>query len=109
MCSCWPYYPQEDFDIFLSPEDYADKALRLQFQEQHITAYENTHGQGRRPKGTAPLVANDPDGKTRTLSTEAGLRRLARQLQRSEPELWADLALRALGVGKVDKALKICG
>nr|XP_023653527.1 kinetochore-associated protein 1 isoform X2 [Paramormyrops kingsleyae] len=100
---------QEDFDIFLSPEDYADKALRLQFQEQHITAYENTHAHGRYPKGTTPVVANDPDGKTRNLSTEAGLRRLARQLQRSEPELWADLALRALGVGKVDKALKICG
>uniref|UniRef100_A0A3B3RBR1 Kinetochore associated 1 n=1 Tax=Paramormyrops kingsleyae TaxID=1676925 RepID=A0A3B3RBR1_9TELE len=99
----------EDFDIFLSPEDYADKALRLQFQEQHITAYENTHAHGRYPKGTTPVVANDPDGKTRNLSTEAGLRRLARQLQRSEPELWADLALRALGVGKVDKALKICG
>lgn len=54
-----------------------------------------------------PVVANDPDGKTKTISTEAGLRRLGRQLQRTEQELWSDLALRALGVGKVDKALKI--
>lgn len=52
-------------------------------------------------------MANDPDGKTKTISTEAGLRRLGRQLQRTEQELWSDLALRALGVGKVDKALKI--
>ena len=52
-------------------------------------------------------MANDPDGKTKTISTEAGLRRLGRQLQRTEQELWSDLALRALRVGKVDKALKI--
>uniref|UniRef100_A0A8C9TIM5 Kinetochore associated 1 n=1 Tax=Scleropages formosus TaxID=113540 RepID=A0A8C9TIM5_SCLFO len=98
---------QEDFDIFLSPEEYADRALRAQFQEQHITAYENTKARGRL-QDTRPIVANDPDGKTKTISTEAGLYRLARQLQRSEQELWADLALRALLVGKVDKALKIC-
>lgn len=53
------------------------------------------------------VVANDPDGKTKTISTEAGLRRLGRQLQRTEQELWSDLALRALRVGKVEKALKI--
>lgn len=72
-------------------------------------AYENTRGR-RSSKGKAvmtPVVANDPDGKTKTISTEAGLRRLGRQLQRTEQELWSDLALRAVGVGKVDKALKI--
>lgn len=53
------------------------------------------------------VVANDPDGKTKTISTEAGLRRLGRQLQRTEQELWSDLALRAVRVGKVEKALKI--
>ncbi|XP_064209384.1 kinetochore-associated protein 1 [Anguilla rostrata] len=100
---------QEDFDIFLTPEDYADATLRAQFQEQHITAYENTRGGASgRPNGAAPVVANDADGKMKTISTEAGLHRLARQLQRSEQELWADLALRALAVGKVEKALKIC-
>ncbi|KAJ8380268.1 hypothetical protein SKAU_G00010460 [Synaphobranchus kaupii] len=102
---------QEDFDIFLTPEDYADATLRARFQEQHITAYENTRARGGapgRPNVAAPVVANDTDGKTKTISTEAGLHRLARQLQRSEQELWADLALRALGVGKVEKALKIC-
>ncbi|KAL0979386.1 hypothetical protein UPYG_G00184390 [Umbra pygmaea] len=100
---------QEDFDIFLTPNNYEDTKVRQQMQEHHITAYDNTRARGASvSKLTAmPTVANDPDGKTKTISTEAGLRRLARQLQRTEQELWADLALRALGVGKVDKALKI--
>ncbi|XP_035514108.1 kinetochore-associated protein 1 [Morone saxatilis] len=100
---------QEDFDVFFTPSNYEDPNIRKQIQEHHITAYENTHGR-RSSKGkatTTPVVANDPDGKTKTISTEAGLRRLGRQLQRTEQELWSDLALRALGVGKVDKALKI--
>lgn len=100
---------QEDFDIFFTPSNYEDPKVRKQIQEHHITAYENTRG-CRPPKGkttAVPVVANDPDGKTKTISTEAGLRRLGRQLQRSEQELWSDLALRALRVGKVDKALKI--
>lgn len=100
---------QEDFDVFFTPSNYEDPNIRKQIQEHHITAYENTHGR-HSTKGkamTTPVVANDPDGKTKTISTEAGLRRLGRQLQRTEPELWSDLALRALRVGKVDKALKI--
>ncbi|XP_059192757.1 kinetochore-associated protein 1 isoform X1 [Centropristis striata] len=100
---------QEDFDVFFTPSNYEDPNIRKQIQEHHITAYENTRGR-RSSKGkaaTTPVVANDPDGKTKTISTEAGLRRLGRQLQRTEPELWSDLALRALRVGKVDKALKI--
>uniref|UniRef100_A0A665X5B7 Kinetochore associated 1 n=1 Tax=Echeneis naucrates TaxID=173247 RepID=A0A665X5B7_ECHNA len=100
---------QEDFDIFFTPSNYEDPNIRKQIQEHHITAYENTRGR-HSSKGkplTTPVVANDPDGKTKTISTEAGLRRLGRQLQRSEQELWSDLALRALSVGKVDKALKI--
>uniref|UniRef100_A0A8C4E9R5 Kinetochore associated 1 n=1 Tax=Dicentrarchus labrax TaxID=13489 RepID=A0A8C4E9R5_DICLA len=99
----------KDFDVFFTPSNYEDPNIRKQIQEHHITAYENTHGR-RSSKGkatTTPVVANDPDGKTKTISTEAGLRRLGRQLQRTEQELWSDLALRALGVGKVDKALKI--
>lgn len=110
---CWKdpnlLHLQEDFDIFLTPNNYEDPKVRKQFQEYHITAYENTRARGpSKSKVTAtPMVANDPDGKTKNISTEAGLRRLARQLQRTEQELWADLALRALGVGKVDKALKI--
>lgn len=53
------------------------------------------------------VVANDLDGKTRTVSTETGLRQLGRQLRQTEQELWSDLALRALQVGKVEKAVKI--
>ncbi|XP_017269121.1 kinetochore-associated protein 1 [Kryptolebias marmoratus] len=100
---------QEDFDVFFTPSNYEDPNIRKQIQEHHITAYENTRA-GRSSKGKAsstPVVSNDPDGKTKTISTEAGLRRLGRQLQRTEQELWSDLGLRALSVGKVDKALKI--
>uniref|UniRef100_A0AAQ6AG83 Kinetochore associated 1 n=1 Tax=Amphiprion ocellaris TaxID=80972 RepID=A0AAQ6AG83_AMPOC len=100
---------QEDFDVFFTPSNYEDPDIRKQIQEHHITAYENTRGRhsSKAKAMTTPVVANDPDGKTKTISTEAGLRRLGRQLQRTEQELWSDLALRALGVGKVDKALKI--
>ncbi|XP_068167481.1 kinetochore-associated protein 1 [Antennarius striatus] len=100
---------QEDFDVFFTPYNYEDPNIRKQIQEHHITAYENTRGRNssNRKAMTTPVVANDPDGKTKTISTEAGLRRLGRQLQRTEQELWSDLALRALRVGKVDKALKI--
>lgn len=111
---------QEDFDIFLTPEEYEDPAVRRQFSQQLITAYENTrawhHSRKKHPdksnskepetKAKAAVV-NDPDGKTRTLSTEAGLHRLARHLERTEQELWADLADRALEAGNVEKALKI--
>lgn len=100
---------QEDFDVFFTPSNYEDPNIRKQIQERHITAYENTRGRhSSKGKSMATLVvANDPDGKTKTISTEAGLRRLGRQLQRTEQELWSDLALRALRVGKVEKALKI--
>ncbi|MBN3296609.1 KNTC1 protein, partial [Amia calva] len=97
---------QEDFDIFLSLEDYENPALLAQFQEEHVKAYEGTLSRARTRK--ASVVANDADGKTKTISTEAGLYRLALLLQRSEQELGADLAMRALAVGKVEKALKIC-
>ncbi|KAL7836428.1 hypothetical protein AOLI_G00277120 [Acnodon oligacanthus] len=111
---------QEDFDIFLTPEEYDDPAVRQQFNQQLITAYENTrawrHSGKKHPDKVTIIkpdskakaaVANDPDGKTKTLSTEAGLHRLARHLQRTEQELWADLAVRALEAGNVEKALKI--
>ncbi|XP_060762821.1 kinetochore-associated protein 1 isoform X2 [Neoarius graeffei] len=111
---------QEDFDIFLTPEEYDDPAVRRQFNKQLITASENTRAwrhlrkkhpdksNAKEPDNKAKAaVANDPDGKTRTLSTEAGLHRLARHLERTEQELWADLSDRALEAGNVEKALKI--
>lgn len=77
-------------------------------KEHHITAYENTRARHSfNGKAVSTPVVSDPDGKTKTISTEAGLRRLGRQLQRTEQELWSDLGLRALRVGNVDKALKI--
>ena len=85
--------------------------MRQQIQEHHIMAYENTRG-CRQPGGPLPdppTLAKDPDGKSKSVSTQAGLGRLGRQLQRTKQELWSDLALRALGVGKVEVALKILG
>ncbi|XP_030225552.1 kinetochore-associated protein 1 [Gadus morhua] len=102
---------QEDFDVFFTPANYEDPAMRQQIQEHHIMAYENTRG-CRQPGGPLPdppTLAKDPDGKSKSVSTQAGLGRLGRQLQRTKQELWSDLALRALGVGKVEVALKILG
>ncbi|KTG31647.1 hypothetical protein cypCar_00036441 [Cyprinus carpio] len=104
---------QEDFDIFLTPEEYEDPAVRRKFNLQLITAYENAQAWRRSGRqhpdevSGAHLKGSDPDGKTKSLSTEAGLHRLARQLQKTEQELWADLALRALEAGDVEKALQI--
>lgn len=111
---------QEDFDIFLTPAEYDDPVVRDKFSQQLITAYENTQAWRRSGKqhpdkvssnrvDDNTTIANDPDGKTKSLSTEAGLHRLARQLQKTEQELWANLALRALDAGDVEKALKILG
>lgn len=87
--------------------------MRRKFNLQLITAYENAQAWRRSGRqhpdevSGAHLKGSDPDGKTKSLSTEAGLHRLARQLQKTEQELWADLALRALEAGDVEKALQI--
>lgn len=78
-----------------------------------MVAYENAQAQCFKSKAEkaktmkTTVVANNCDGKTRTIATEASVRRLGTQLQRTEQELWSDLALRALRVGKVEKALMI--
>ncbi|XP_061674025.1 kinetochore-associated protein 1 isoform X2 [Syngnathoides biaculeatus] len=82
---------QEHFDIFLTPTNYKDPNIQKQITEHHIAAYERTQG---------PILST-------TASTEAGLHRLCRLLQRSEQDLWSDLALRALRTGNVQKALPI--
>ncbi|XP_028824340.1 kinetochore-associated protein 1 isoform X2 [Denticeps clupeoides] len=113
---------QEQFDIFLSPDEYEDPQLLKRFKQQVITAYENTKAWRHLAKksSTAPPTMDDekvivsasrhgPDvvSLTKTISTEAGPQRLAQQLQLSEQEVWTDMAHRALEVGKVEKALKI--
>ncbi|MGH0147908.1 UNVERIFIED_CONTAM: hypothetical protein FKN15_011201 [Acipenser sinensis] len=97
---------QEDFDIFLSLEDYENRTLLSQLREKHIETYENTLSRSKTEKTS--VVAKGQDGKTKTISTESGLYRLALLLQLTEQELGAELAMRALAVGKVEKALKIC-
>ncbi|XP_024909034.1 kinetochore-associated protein 1 isoform X2 [Cynoglossus semilaevis] len=99
----------QDFDVFITPSNFEDPEIRKQIKELHLTTYENTRRRqsSKRKATTNSVVANDPHGKIKTISTEAGLHRLGRQLQHTEQELWSELALRALEVGKVDKALKI--
>ncbi|XP_038618823.1 kinetochore-associated protein 1 [Tachyglossus aculeatus] len=94
---------QEDFDIFLSVEDYGNRSLVTQLREEHIKAYESTRSTQKSGKTQEMTPAN-----TKCPSTESRLYRLALLLQVSEPELGGELALRALNAGKVEKALKIC-
>lgn len=95
---------QEDFDVFVTPAEYRDPAIRKQIQEHYIAAFKNMRSQR---VSKSKDQASDPDSKAKSISTEAGLKRLGRQIQKSEQELWSDLALRALGLGKVDQALQI--
>ncbi|KAG8456065.1 hypothetical protein GDO86_002025 [Hymenochirus boettgeri] len=95
---------QEDFDIFLSLEDYENRSLVSQLRDQHIIAYESTKSKSVKTSENDPVVGNN----TKIPSTESRLYRLALLLQVTEQELGAELALRALAFGKVEKSLQIC-
>ncbi|XP_053328174.1 kinetochore-associated protein 1 [Spea bombifrons] len=97
---------QEDFDIFLSLEEYENRSLMSQLRDEHIRAYESTRSKSKSEKTTEQATAIDENAKTP--STESRLYRLALLLQVTEQELGAELALRALGQGKVEKSLQIC-
>ncbi|XP_041954273.1 kinetochore-associated protein 1 isoform X1 [Alosa sapidissima] len=105
---------QEDFDVFLTPDELDDPKVRKLFEEQVCKAYENTKGVKRFASSSraedAARPSQDPGvnslSSTATFS-EAGLCRLARRLQLTEQELWTGMAHRALEAGKVEKALKI--
>ncbi|KAE8635123.1 hypothetical protein XENTR_v10002517 [Xenopus tropicalis] len=98
---------QEDFDIFLSIEDYENRVLVSQLRDEHIIAYETTKSKSKNSGKTSELNPTF-DEKTKIPSTESRLYRLALLLQVTEQELGAELALRALAFGKVEKALQIC-
>ncbi|KAG9469136.1 hypothetical protein GDO78_021163, partial [Eleutherodactylus coqui] len=97
---------QEDFDIFLSLEEYENRSLVSQLREEHITAYETTKSKLKSEK--TPEQNSGLDKKSKVPSTESRLYRLALLLQVTEQELGAELALRALAAGKIEKALQIC-
>ncbi|XP_040203268.1 kinetochore-associated protein 1 [Rana temporaria] len=97
---------QEDFDIFLSLDEYENRSFLSHLREEHIIAYETTRSMSKSEKTTEQIPNTNHHSKVP--STESRLYRLALLLQVSEQELGAELALRALSAGKVDKSLQIC-
>uniref|UniRef100_A0A8B9IIP1 Kinetochore associated 1 n=1 Tax=Anser cygnoides TaxID=8845 RepID=A0A8B9IIP1_ANSCY len=98
---------QEDFDIFLSVEDFRNPTLMSRLLETHIKAYETVRSLSKSRKEQT-MNCNSEDGKIKNRSTESRLYKLALLLQRSEQELGEKLVLRALDAGKVEDAVKIC-
>ncbi|XP_064424237.1 kinetochore-associated protein 1 [Latimeria chalumnae] len=97
---------QDGFDIFLSLEDYENRSLLSQLCEEHIENYESMLS---RPKSEKDLdMTSSTAAKTKNVFTETRLYRLALLLQVTEQELGAELAMRALSAGKVEKAVNIC-
>uniref|UniRef100_A0A8C5LVC3 Kinetochore associated 1 n=1 Tax=Leptobrachium leishanense TaxID=445787 RepID=A0A8C5LVC3_9ANUR len=97
---------QEDFDIFLSFEEYENLSLVSDLRDEHIKAYESARSKTKCGKTLEQAI--NIDGNTKIPSTESRLYRLALLLQVTEQELGAELALRALSEGKVEKSLQIC-
>ncbi|NWW51167.1 KNTC1 protein, partial [Pedionomus torquatus] len=98
---------QEDFDIFLSVEEFRNPSLMSRLLEEHIKAYETVRSLSKSRK-VQTMNCNSEDGKSKNRSTASRLYRLALLLQRSERELGEELALRALDAGKVEDTVKIC-
>ncbi|NWS75438.1 KNTC1 protein, partial [Crotophaga sulcirostris] len=98
---------QENFDIFLSAEEFRNPSLMSKLLEKHIEACETVRSLSKSRKAQT-TCCNSEDGKTKNRSTESGLYRLSLLLQVSEQELGEKLALRALDAGKVEDAVKIC-
>jgi kinetochore-associated protein 1 len=94
---------QENFEVFLSFEDYSNSALVADLREQHIKAHEEAQAK-HKPMSTPGPAATKGTG----LSTRSKLHRQALDLQVSTQELEAELALRALRDGKVGAALNKC-
>ncbi|XP_055565612.1 kinetochore-associated protein 1 [Falco cherrug] len=98
---------QEDFDIFLSVEEFRNPSMMSRLLENHIKAYVTVRSLSKSRK-VQTINYNSEDGKTKNRCTESRLHRLALLLQRSEQELGEKLVLRALDAGKVEDAVKIC-
>ncbi|XP_064128205.1 kinetochore-associated protein 1 [Loxodonta africana] len=94
---------QENFDIFLSFEDYSSSSLVANLHEQHIQAYEVAQPKHKPRRSPEPSAAG-----TQSLHAESKLHRQALALQVSEQELEAELTLRALNDGQVETVLKKC-
>ncbi|KAM6155780.1 kinetochore-associated protein 1 [Rhynchocyon petersi] len=94
---------QENFDVFLSLEDYSSRSLVANLHEQCIKAHEVAQAKRKHKRPLEPMPA-----ETQSLPPEAKLHRQALALQVSEQELEAELALRALSNGRVETVLRKC-
>ncbi|XP_026575130.1 kinetochore-associated protein 1 [Pseudonaja textilis] len=96
---------QESFDTCLSLKDFCDPSWTAQLLEDHIRAYEKAR-RCRNDRGGGETKLGDPSAKKELIPTR--LYRLGILLQKSEAEMGAELAFRALDDGKVEEALRIC-
>ncbi|XP_032084708.1 kinetochore-associated protein 1 [Thamnophis elegans] len=96
---------QESFEICISPKHFCDPSWTTQLLEDHIQAHEKAR-RLRNPQGVGETKPGDPSGKKAL--TQTRLYRLGFLLQKSEAEVGAQLALRALDDGEVKEALQIC-
>lgn len=78
-----------------------------QLVEEYIKAYETIQSVAESRKVQA-INHHSEEGETKNCSTKSRLYRLALLLQKTEQELGAKLALRALDTGKIEEAIKIC-
>ncbi|NXY21125.1 KNTC1 protein, partial [Atrichornis clamosus] len=98
---------QEDFDIFLSAEEFRNPSVMSELLENHINAYESVRSASK-PGKVQAMNCNSEGGKPKKPPTESRLYRLALLLHSSEQELGEKLALRALDAGKIEVAVKMC-
>ncbi|XP_074258214.1 kinetochore-associated protein 1 isoform X3 [Saimiri boliviensis] len=94
---------QENFEVFLSFEDYSNSSLVADLREQYIKVHEVAQAK-HKPRNTPEPIA----AEMRNPSMESKLHRQALALQMSEQELEAELTLRALKDGNIKTALKKC-
>uniref|UniRef100_A0A452E5M1 Kinetochore associated 1 n=1 Tax=Capra hircus TaxID=9925 RepID=A0A452E5M1_CAPHI len=93
----------ENFEVFLSFEDYSKSSLVAELREQHIKAHQVAQAKHKPFRPAEPRAAEE-----QRLSAESKLHRQALTLQVSRQELEAELTLRALSDGNVEAALRKC-
>ncbi|XP_043924844.1 kinetochore-associated protein 1 [Protopterus annectens] len=98
---------QEQFDIFLSLEEYYDHLALDQLLEEHISAYDCINVPSTFENSSA-FKDCPPCKSTKEYSSESRLYKLAGLLDFKEEEMGRELALKALDDGNVEKALTIC-
>ncbi|KAJ8779282.1 hypothetical protein J1605_012744 [Eschrichtius robustus] len=96
-------YIEENFEVFLSFEDYSNSSLVAELREQHIKAQQVTQAKHKPWRPAEPAAAEEE-----RLSAESKLHRQVLALQVSRQELEAKMILRALNDGNVEVALRKC-